>query len=267
MANLAAYVCTFNRGDGSLPAKAIGCSMRHILKSCSPKVLGESYFYICSFVTGEVLMLESLPVPLWTRDDNSFLIRIDGNQLLEKVTLDARNACEELERTDKSQHAFVLNPDGLALCVYKKKVCDWIVKNKKVKLRHVPRFIARVAKRGESQAIAPPPVIQNAKLEFDLYMPPITMYSLMAGDGNSLGWGQYSKKTCGACGAAEDKENGKILKGCGQCKQVRYCSKDCQTTHWGSTHKAECKELLELCPVTVSEVEDFISFLGTFRFD
>jgi len=30
------------------------------------------------------------------------------------------------------------------------------------------------------------------------------------------------------------------LKKCGKCKMVRYCSKECQTKHWHSTHKNTC---------------------------
>ena len=31
---------------------------------------------------------------------------------------------------------------------------------------------------------------------------------------------------------------------CGQCKQVFYCSKECQTAHW-KTHKRQCVDITE----------------------
>ena len=33
------------------------------------------------------------------------------------------------------------------------------------------------------------------------------------------------------------------LKRCTQCKAVYYCSRDCQTKHWGE-HKLACKQLV-----------------------
>ncbi len=33
------------------------------------------------------------------------------------------------------------------------------------------------------------------------------------------------------------------LKTCGGCKMVYYCSMECQTKHWKSCHKKECKKL------------------------
>jgi hypothetical protein len=42
---------------------------------------------------------------------------------------------------------------------------------------------------------------------------------------------------CAACGA--NSSAGAAFKKCARCKAVRYCSKDCQRTHW-PVHKASC---------------------------
>ena len=44
-------------------------------------------------------------------------------------------------------------------------------------------------------------------------------------------------KLCAWCGGRRDAEGGKLRK-C-PCKTVRYCSKECQTTHWAD-HRACC---------------------------
>ena len=41
--------------------------------------------------------------------------------------------------------------------------------------------------------------------------------------------------TAGSCGGE--------LKKCAACKTARYCSKECQTTHWMETHKRTCKAM------------------------
>jgi len=42
---------------------------------------------------------------------------------------------------------------------------------------------------------------------------------------------------CAACG-----HEGAHNKKCARCRMVSYCSKECQTSHWRSAHKAECKK-------------------------
>ena len=42
---------------------------------------------------------------------------------------------------------------------------------------------------------------------------------------------------CGNCGTTEG------TKKCSGCKSVSYCSVKCQTLHWKSKHKKECKKL------------------------
>jgi ankyrin repeat protein len=44
---------------------------------------------------------------------------------------------------------------------------------------------------------------------------------------------------CAACGVSSS--SGAHFKKCSRCKAVRYCSKDCQLTHW-PVHKASCAE-------------------------
>ncbi|GLT58288.1 hypothetical protein SLA2020_311920 [Shorea laevis] len=41
--------------------------------------------------------------------------------------------------------------------------------------------------------------------------------------------------SCAACGNHGTKV-------CSRCKSVRYCSPECQRTHWNSGHRTECKE-------------------------
>lgn len=49
--------------------------------------------------------------------------------------------------------------------------------------------------------------------------------------------GQPQCWTCGAATAA----GGADLKRCSSCRLARYCSVGCQTSHWKSVHKAECR--------------------------
>ncbi|KAI0522113.1 hypothetical protein F5B22DRAFT_592846 [Xylaria bambusicola] len=44
---------------------------------------------------------------------------------------------------------------------------------------------------------------------------------------------------CGSCGKPKD-ENGKALLTCGQCKDQKYCSPECQKAHW-KVHKRVSK--------------------------
>ncbi len=51
----------------------------------------------------------------------------------------------------------------------------------------------------------------------------------------------YEKK-CAECG---EKRSAKTkLQKCSRCNSVRYCSRECQKTHW-AIHKAVCKEIVE----------------------
>jgi len=45
-----------------------------------------------------------------------------------------------------------------------------------------------------------------------------------------------SSSGCALCG----KHNAPLRK-CGGCELIRYCSPECQKTHWKEVHKAECK--------------------------
>lgn len=45
------------------------------------------------------------------------------------------------------------------------------------------------------------------------------------------------------CGEARKKDGSKLLR-CTACKAVRYCSEECQRTHWREGgHRQECKRL------------------------
>ena len=44
-------------------------------------------------------------------------------------------------------------------------------------------------------------------------------------------------KKCANCGTIEN------LRRCNGCKTVSYCSVKCQTIHWKSNHKKQCKKL------------------------
>eukprot|EP00798_Chlamydomonas_sp_ICE-L_P007285 gene7285-401_t len=45
------------------------------------------------------------------------------------------------------------------------------------------------------------------------------------------------------CDNCEKVEGGKQFSRCSACRSARYCSKECQTAHWASGHKKECKKL------------------------
>jgi hypothetical protein len=46
---------------------------------------------------------------------------------------------------------------------------------------------------------------------------------------------------CAHCHVLESKmEDGKTLSKCGWCRQVTYCSRECQKQHWNKAHKKEC---------------------------
>ena len=47
-------------------------------------------------------------------------------------------------------------------------------------------------------------------------------------------------EVCAACGEASDS-----IKTCISCKQVKYCNRECQISHWPK-HKKLCKQLAEL---------------------
>lgn len=74
-------------------------------------------------------------------------------------------------------------------------------------------------------------------------------------------------------------DKGKTLK-CGACKMVRYCSKECQKSHWNEIHKSQCgdmkkyrkrvikkdfggskKKMKELRDVSIKLAEDIIASL------
>jgi hypothetical protein len=43
-------------------------------------------------------------------------------------------------------------------------------------------------------------------------------------------------RACAGCGDCASE-----LKACSRCKAVYYCSKECQSAHWKSGHKAACE--------------------------
>ena len=44
-----------------------------------------------------------------------------------------------------------------------------------------------------------------------------------------------------SCAQCNNNQSKLLL--CGACKQVRYCSKNCQVSHWKSNHKHQCKQM------------------------
>ena len=59
------------------------------------------------------------------------------------------------------------------------------------------------------------------------------------GESEILGSTKRSKQ-CAKCGKTEDTNSGVSLRKCGRCKGVKYCSRDCQASHW-KEHKKTCK--------------------------
>lgn len=97
--------------------------------------------------------------------------------------------------------------------------------------------------------------------------------SAMGGAMNSMGArgidNIFRKKRndwCATCHVVETKEI--RFKSCSRCKTVKYCSKECQTSHWRE-HKGECKkraaERLKsgvAAPYGGEEVEEMARVLG-----
>ena len=70
-------------------------------------------------------------------------------------------------------------------------------------------------------------------------------------------------RTCDLCGIESDK----ILFGCASCRKYRYCSKECQRTHWPD-HKYECRilsreRLMHLGEIIMNKsrsIDEFLKF-------
>ncbi|KAG1660215.1 hypothetical protein FOA52_005084 [Chlamydomonas sp. UWO 241] len=67
---------------------------------------------------------------------------------------------------------------------------------------------------------------------------------------------EHVQASCAACGkGAEGAEGGKLML-CKACSAIRYCSRECQTSHWKQTvagHKATCKVLAAANPRHLAE--------------
>jgi hypothetical protein len=46
---------------------------------------------------------------------------------------------------------------------------------------------------------------------------------------------------CANCYVLEKTLDEKLLK-CGQCRVIKYCSRECQREHWKKAHKKQCKK-------------------------
>ena len=56
-----------------------------------------------------------------------------------------------------------------------------------------------------------------------------------AGEGNSIGL-----NVCAFCGLTENR-----LMVCSRCKVMKYCSRECQRTHWNESHRRDCVPYIE----------------------
>ena len=74
-------------------------------------------------------------------------------------------------------------------------------------------------------------------LQFGLQYGDLTMYRLLEAAARSRSTAATGAGTCAACGGSSP--SGARLKTCARCQSVKYCSVDCQRTHW-SVHKASC---------------------------
>jgi hypothetical protein len=58
---------------------------------------------------------------------------------------------------------------------------------------------------------------------------------------NAIGKSNGKDELCANCYMLESKmDEGEKLSKCGWCKQVTYCSRECQKLHWKKAHKKEC---------------------------
>jgi tetratricopeptide (TPR) repeat protein len=64
---------------------------------------------------------------------------------------------------------------------------------------------------------------------------------------------RYKHQKCPGCQKTFGSSN--LLK-CSQCQMVRYCSKECQTSHWKLEHKKDCKLLRSVRKSTRADPED-----------
>lgn len=62
--------------------------------------------------------------------------------------------------------------------------------------------------------------------------------------------------TCFECGKPDEPE--KRHPKCANCHCARYCSKECQRTHWSSTHKALCKDSDKLLRLACIDRRPFV---------
>jgi hypothetical protein len=67
--------------------------------------------------------------------------------------------------------------------------------------------------------------------------------------------GKSDHEKCSFCGKREQKPDSK-LKACGGCGEVRYCSQECQTSHWKKGHKLSCHDEMGF---SYAQVEEYTS--------
>jgi len=66
---------------------------------------------------------------------------------------------------------------------------------------------------------------------------------------------EEGQEICASCGRASG-ESGKPLQRCGKCKQIHYCSQECQKLDWKEDHKFMCNFLIKQAQAKKEEEEE-----------
>lgn len=202
-----------------------------------PDVLDHYYLVIADVDTGHSLILNDLPrMTKWLRSAPQEDLRGHVQQNL------------ALLRT--SSHMKMMNYDSYRLYLYRRQLLDFISQTMCWSLEKVPKRIAKRVKKMYPHLCQP----QN-KTDYDSSPDLMTLYSCMSEPKE-----MFSKDECYQCGVKKEK-----MQKCSMCHKARYCSKECQTLHWKSSHKDECQDLQGLHVIIEDDLEKRKQFALAFQ--
>ena len=97
---------------------------------------------------------------------------------------------------------------------------------------YMPGMTRRQVVPSNAHAEAPPNDLVVQRAQPVEQQPSATQVALAAG-----------AKECSYCGRVPGAHMGQRLSRCARCKQVRYCSKECQLNHWKAGHSKQCVKI------------------------